>query len=37
VVTGAHQDNAAAIRVSQALGYQDDGTEVTDRDGYPHS
>lgn len=32
-VTGAFQDNPAAIDVSRALGYQDDGTEVADRDG----
>lgn len=32
-VTGAFQDNPAAIRVSQALGYADDGIEAADRDG----
>jgi hypothetical protein len=32
-VTGAFADNAAAIGVSRALGYDDDGTEVTNRDG----
>jgi RimJ/RimL family protein N-acetyltransferase len=32
-VTGAFPDNPAAIGVSQALGYADDGAEVTDRDG----
>jgi RimJ/RimL family protein N-acetyltransferase len=32
-VTGAFEDNAAAIRVSKTLGYQDDGVQVTDRDG----
>ena len=32
-VTGAYQDNAAAIAVSKALGYSGDGTEVADRDG----
>jgi RimJ/RimL family protein N-acetyltransferase len=32
-VTGAFADNPAAARVSQALGYQDDGVQVTDRDG----
>jgi RimJ/RimL family protein N-acetyltransferase len=32
-VTGAFQDNAAAIGVSRALGYADDGTEVSDRGG----
>ena len=32
-VTGAHVDNLGAIGVSRALGYQDDGCEVADRDG----
>jgi RimJ/RimL family protein N-acetyltransferase len=32
-VTGAFADNEAAIRVSRALGYADDGTEITDRAG----
>ncbi len=32
-VTGAFADNTAAIRVSTALGYHDDGHQVTDRDG----
>lgn len=32
-VTGAYADNLAAIQVNKALGYQDDGAEVADRDG----
>ena len=32
-VTGAFEDNLAAIRVSRTLGYQDDGLQVTDREG----
>lgn len=32
-VTGGFWDNPAAIGVSRALGYRDDGTEVADRDG----
>jgi RimJ/RimL family protein N-acetyltransferase len=32
-VTGAFADNTAAIKVSNALGYHDDGHQVADRDG----
>jgi RimJ/RimL family protein N-acetyltransferase len=32
-VTGAFADNTAAIKVSKALGYHDDGHQVTNRDG----
>jgi RimJ/RimL family protein N-acetyltransferase len=32
-VTGAFEDNTAAITVSNALGYRDDGHQVSDRDG----
>jgi RimJ/RimL family protein N-acetyltransferase len=32
-VSGAYQDNAAAIGVSNALGYARDGEEVADREG----
>jgi RimJ/RimL family protein N-acetyltransferase len=32
-VTGAYADNTAAIKVTNALGYHNDGHQVTDRDG----
>lgn len=32
-VTGAYEDNTAAIRVSRAVGYHDDGEETADRAG----
>jgi RimJ/RimL family protein N-acetyltransferase len=32
-VTGAFTDNTAASKVSKALGYQEDGQQVADRDG----
>jgi RimJ/RimL family protein N-acetyltransferase len=32
-VTGAFEDNLAAIGVSRAMGYQDDGLQVADREG----
>lgn len=32
-VTGAFEDNTAAVKVTKALGYHDDGHQVADRDG----